>query len=257
VLPASARGRPGGWKLVFVDFGMTGTLSAEAFSGLREVLLAVGTRDASRLVRAFQRLQVLLPGADLDLLERACKRVFDTLWGKSTREMMRMSTAEFSAFAEEFGDLLYEMPFQIPENLILLGRCVSILSGMATGLNPDFSVWQGLAPHVQKLVEKDGGTGWRLVMKELGDASRLLFGLPKRAEDLVSRIEQGRIDVRMPEMKQHVSRLEHSMRKLAGSIIFAAGLVAGTDLYLGGHLEIAAALGAAELILLGWILFGR
>ncbi len=266
VLPLSARrperanvsrSRPVGWKLVFVDFGMTGTLSADAFSGLREVLLAVGTRDASRLVRSFQRLQVLLPGADLDLLERACKRVFDAFWGKSTREMMRMSAAEFSAFADEFGDLLYEMPFQIPENLILLGRCVSILSGMATGLNPDFSVWKGLAPYVQKLVEKDGGTGARLVLKELENAARLLFGLPKRADDLLSRIEQGRVDVRMPEMKQHVSRLEHSVRKLAGSIIFAAGIVAGTELYLGGHLEIAAALGAAELILLGWILFGR
>jgi predicted unusual protein kinase regulating ubiquinone biosynthesis (AarF/ABC1/UbiB family) len=257
VLPAPRRSRPGGWKLVFVDFGMTGTLSAEAFSGLREVLLAVGTRDASRLVRAFQKLQVLLPGADLDLLERACKRVFDTLWGKTTREMMRMSTAEFSAFADEFGELLYEMPFQVPENLILLGRCVSILSGMATGLNPDFNVWQGLAPHVQKLVEKDGGTGWRLVVKELGGIARLLLGLPKRTDDLFTRIEQGRVDVRMPEMKQHVARLEHSVRKLAGSIIFAAGLVAGTELFLGGHLEIAAALGAAEILLLGWILFGR
>jgi len=236
---------------------MTGTLSPEAFGGLREVLLAVGTRDASRLVRAFQRLQVLLPGADLDLLERACKRVFDTLWGKSTREMMRMSTAEFSAFAEEFGELLYEMPFQVPENLILLGRCVSILSGMATGLDPDFNVWQGLAPHVQKLVEKDGGTGWRLVMKERGDVGRLLFRLPRRMDDLITKVEQGRIDVRMPEMKQHVSRLEHGVRKLAGSIIFAAGLVAGTNLFLGGHFEIAAAFGAADLILLGWILFGR
>src|SRR5208337_3694788 len=258
VLPVPARGsRPGGWKLVFVDFGMTGTLSDAAFSGLREVLLAVGTRDAARLVRSFQGLQVLLPGADLDLLERACRRVFDTLWGRSTREMMRMSTAEFSAFADEFGDLLYEMPFQVPENLILLGRCVNILSGMATGLNPDFSVWQGLAPYVQKLVEKDGGTGWRLVLKELENAARQLFELPKRVDDLLSRIEQGRVDVRMPEMKQHVSRLEHSVRKLAGSIIFAAGIVAGTELYLGGHLEIAAGLGAAELILLGWILFGR
>jgi predicted unusual protein kinase regulating ubiquinone biosynthesis (AarF/ABC1/UbiB family) len=259
VLPAPTRphGGPRGWKLVFVDFGMTGTLSAEAFSGLREVLLAVGTRDASRLVRAFQRLQVLLPGADLDLLERACKRVFDTLWGKSTREMMRMSTADFSAFVEEFGELLYEMPFQVPENLILLGRCVSILSGMATGLNPDFSVWQGLAPHVQKLVEKDAGTGWRLVLKELGDVARVLFGLPKRVDDLVSRIEQGRVDMRMPEMKQHVARLEHSVRKLAGCIILAAGLIAGTNFYLAGHIEIAAALGAAEVILLGWILFGR
>jgi predicted unusual protein kinase regulating ubiquinone biosynthesis (AarF/ABC1/UbiB family) len=258
VLPApSSRSRPGGWRLVFVDFGMTGTLSAATFAGLREVLLAVGTRDASRLVRAFQGLQVLLPGADLELLERACKRVFDTFWGKSTREMMRMSTAEFSAFAEEFGELLYEMPFQVPENLILLGRCVSILSGMATGLNPDFSVWQGLAPHVQKLVEKDGGTGWRLVLKELEGAARLLLSLPKRADELMTRIDQGRVDVRMPEMRQHVARLEHSVRKLAGAIIFAAGLVATTDLYLGGHPGIAAALGAAELLLLGWILFGR
>jgi predicted unusual protein kinase regulating ubiquinone biosynthesis (AarF/ABC1/UbiB family) len=255
--PEGSRGRPGGWKLVFVDFGMTGSLSAVAFKGLREVLLAVGTRDASRLVRAFQALQVLLPGADLDLLERACKRVFDTIWGKSTREMMRMSTAEFSAFADEFGELLYEMPFQVPENLILLGRCVSILSGMATGLDPDFNVWQGLAPHVQKLVEKDGGTGWRLVVKELGDMARVLFGLPRRADDLATRIEQGRVDIRMPELKQHVARIEHGVRKLAGSIIFAGGLIAGTNLYLGGHLEIALGVGAAELILLVWILFAR
>ena len=255
--PDGSRSRPGGWKLVFVDFGMTGSLSPAAFKGLREVLLAVGTRDASRLVRAFQSLQVLLPGADLDLLERACKRVFDTIWGKTTREVMRMSTAEFSAFAEEFGELLYEMPFQVPENLILLGRCVSILSGMATGLNPDFSVWQGLAPHVQKLVEKEGGTGWRLVLKELGDVARVLLGLPRRADDLATRVEQGRVDIRIPELKQHVARLEHGVRKLAGSIIFAAGLIVGTDLYLGGHPEIALGVGAAELILLVWILFSR
>ena len=147
---------------------MTGSLSpADSFNGLREVLLAVGTRDAARLVRAFQALQVLLPGADLDLLERACTRVFDTIWGKSTREMMRMTAAEFGAFAEEFGGLLYEMPFQVPENLILLGRCVSILSGMATGLDPDFSVWKGLAPYVQKLIEKDGRE--RLAPRHEGD----------------------------------------------------------------------------------------
>lgn len=257
VLPSPSRRSSAGWKLVFVDFGMTGTLSPDAFAGLREGLLAFGTRDAGRLVRAFHRLQVLLPGADLDLLERACKRLFDTLWGKSTREMLRMSTAEFSLFADEFSDLLYEMPFQVPEDLILLGRCVSILSGMATGLDPDFNIWNGLAPHIERLMRTDGSSGWRLALKELGSLARVMAGLPKRADDLISRIEQGRMDVRMPEMRQHVSRLEHSVRKLGGSIVFAAGLVAGTNLFLGGHLEIALAVGAAEVILLVWILFGR
>jgi predicted unusual protein kinase regulating ubiquinone biosynthesis (AarF/ABC1/UbiB family) len=257
VLPFPGPRGEAGWKLVFVDFGMTGSLTAESFSGLREVLLAVGTRDAARLVRAFKSLQVLLPGTDLDLLERACKRIFDTVWGKSTREMMQMSNEEAGAFAMEFSDLLYEMPFQVPENLILLGRCVSILSGMASGLNPDFSVWNGLAPYVQKLVEKDGQRGIRLVLKELGDMARVLFSLPKKADELASRIDQGRMEVRMPEMKMHVARLEHSVRKLAGSIVFAAGLVAGTDFYLAGHWQIALGLGAAELVLLLWILFSR
>lgn len=257
VLPTLPRTRPQGWKLVFVDFGMTGTLSENSFNGLREALLAVGTRDALRLVRAFQSLQVLLPEADLDLLERACKKAFDKLWGKSMREMMRMSNEELRVFIDEFGDLLYQMPFQVPENLILLGRCVSILSGMATGLDPDFSVWKGMAPYVQKLMEKDGQTGAGLVMKELGNLARVLLGLPRKVDELATRMEQGRMEVRMPELKQHVTRLEHSVRKLAGSIIFAAGLVAGTELFLGGHLNYTLGLGAAELVLLIWILFGR
>ena len=257
VLPAPTRVKPGAWKLVFVDFGMAGLLDPGAFSGLRETLLAIGTRDAPRLVHAFETLHALLPGADRDLIERACRRIFDTVWGKSTREMMRMSNAEAGAFAAEFSDLLYEMPFQVPENLILLGRCVSILSGIAMGLNPEFAVWNGLAPYVQKLIEREGGSGARAVLKEIGNLGRVLFGLPKRADELATRMEQGRMEVRMPEMKQHVTRLEHSVRKLGGSIVFAAGLVAGTELYLGGHLEVALGVGAAELILLIWILFSR
>ena len=168
-----------------------------------------------------------------------------------------MTNEDFRVFAAEFGDLLYEMPFQVPENLILLGRCVSILSGMASGLNPDFSVWNGLAPYVQKLMQQDGQSGARLIFKEIGDMARVLLGLPKRVDEVASRMEQGRMEVRMPEMKQHIARLERGVRKLAGAIIFAAGMVAGTDLFLGGHLELATALGAAELLLLLWILLGR
>jgi len=256
IRPAPTPGNRGAWKLVYVDFGMTGTLDAASYKGLREVLFAVATQDAARLVRAFDTLRVLLPSADRDQIERACRLLFETLWGKSTREMVRMSNAEIGAFADQFGTLLYEMPFQVPENLILLGRCVSILSGMATGLDPDFAVWEGLAPYVSTLIAKEGGTGFRRVLKEVGDLGRRLVGLPRQADDLFSWILQGKTEVRLPEMKGYVSRIEKSVRKLAGAIVFAAGIVAGTDLYLGGHTGLALGAGVAELILLGWILFG-
>jgi predicted unusual protein kinase regulating ubiquinone biosynthesis (AarF/ABC1/UbiB family) len=257
VVPAPDRGQRRAWKLVFIDFGMTGTLDAQTFDGMREVLLAVGTRDPARLVRAFRALRLLLPGADLELLERACKKVFDTLWGKTTREMMRMSNEEFHAFADEFGGLLYEMPFQVPENLILLGRCISILSGIATGLDADFSVWQGLAPYVQKFIERDGSTGVRLVFREIVTMARTVLGLPRRVDELASRIEQGRLDVRVPEMRQQIGRLERSLRKLGGAIVFAAGVIAASILLTAGHVLTALGLGAAGLLLLLWILLGR
>ncbi|HVO39702.1 MAG TPA: AarF/UbiB family protein [Spirochaetia bacterium] len=251
------RRAPGGWRLVFVDFGMTGTLSSDTFAALREALISVATRDSPRLVQSFQKLHILLPGADLELVQRACERVFNVIWGKSTRDMMRMTREEAAAFAEEFGDLLYQMPFQVPEHLILLGRCVSILSGIASGLDPDFNVWNGLAPYARRLVaDTSGGTTGRL-LREIAEVARTLAGLPRRADTLMSRAEQGRLDVRLPELRQHVARLERGVRKLAGSIIFAAGLVAGTELYLAGRVEIAAAVGVVEVFLLGWVLFGR
>jgi predicted unusual protein kinase regulating ubiquinone biosynthesis (AarF/ABC1/UbiB family) len=208
-------------------------------------------------VRAFRALHLLLPGADLELLERACKKVFDSLWGKSTRDMMKLSNEDMRAFADEFGELLYEMPFQVPENLILLGRCVSILSGIAMGLDPDFSVWQGLTPYVQKFIERDGSAGIRMVVREVTGFVRSLLGLPRRVEELAARVEQGRLDVHVPDMKQNIARLERSLRKLGGAVVFSAALVAGALLVGAGHLVPALAAAGAGLLILLWILLGR
>ncbi len=255
VLPAVTA--PGGFRLVFVDFGMTGTLPPETFAGLREALVSIGTRDAARLVASFRKLQILLPGADMELVERACERVFNILWGRSTRDMLRIERAEAAAFIDEFSDLLYQMPFQVPENLIMLGRCVSILSGIASGLDPDFNVWNGLAPYARRLVEADGRGMVGNVLQEIAGVVRVLAGLPRRAESFISRAEQGRLEVRMPELRQHVARLERGVRKLGGSIIFAAGLVVGTWFFLGGYPEAAVGVCVVEVALLGWILLGR
>jgi predicted unusual protein kinase regulating ubiquinone biosynthesis (AarF/ABC1/UbiB family) len=257
VLPGSAPGDPGAWRLVFVDFGMAGTLTPGAFAGLREALISVATRDATRLVSAYRRLGILLPGADVDLIERANRSAFERVWGKSTKDIMAMSLSEAGALAEEFGEILYEMPFQVPQNLILLGRCVSILSGIAMGLDPDFNVWNGLAPYAKRLVEADDGAGPALAWKEIKAFIGFLASLPGRAESLMSRIEQGRTEIKLPEMKQHVTKLEHSVRKLAGSIVFAALLVCGTAFYLTGNARPASACAAAGGCLLLWILFGK
>jgi predicted unusual protein kinase regulating ubiquinone biosynthesis (AarF/ABC1/UbiB family) len=239
------------WRLVFVDFGMMGRISSEQFAALREVLIGVGLRDPARLVRAYQRLGILLPGANLEQLEQASARMFDRFWGKTTPEMMEMRRDEAAEFIHEFGDLMYEMPFQVPENLILLGRCVGILSGMSTGLDPDFNVWTELAPYAGQLVQSEAGNVVRVILDEAVSQARALVGLPVKIDALLNRIEQGRLEARIPDIDRWITRLERALLRLGGAVVAAAFLLGAVQLFLNRQPILALVLlGGAVLILL-------
>jgi predicted unusual protein kinase regulating ubiquinone biosynthesis (AarF/ABC1/UbiB family) len=246
-----------GWKLTFIDFGMTGTLPENTFKALREILISVGSQDAHRLVEAFQLLDVLLPGADLELLERASQRLFEKFWGKSTQEMMKMHGEEAHKFLDEFSDLLYEMPFQAPENLILLGRCVSILSGMCSGLDPAFNFWDSLSPYANNLLEAEGGGKLKTFLDEGLNILQKLIALPAKTDALISRMEQGRLEVRVPTLVREMEKQSRSQRKIAGSVVFAAFLLSGVQLYIAGAVSIAIGFGSAALLVLLWVGVGR
>ena len=260
VLPAeSAPDGSSGWKLVFVDFGMTGTVPNNQFTALREILIAVGTQDIPRLMKALPLMGVLLPGADLDLLERAIRRVFESFWGKSTTEIASLGPEEGMAFASEFADLLYEMPFQIPENMILLGRSLSILSGICTNMNPDFNVWSSIMPYARQLIDADKGgkEGQRVIVQEALDFLRVLVALPARANTLLQRIEQGRLEVQVPEIRIHFTLLERRINRLSGAIVFAIFFYSSVQLYLAQHVQLAVITAVAAGITMLWILIGR
>lgn len=122
---AARDGRP--FYIVFVDFGMVGRITDQVKRGLRELLIAVGTRDSKRVLKAYQALGVLLPSADLSRIEEAQAEVMDYAWGKSTTELMQMSRSDMHDFALKYRDLLYKMPFQVPQDFIYLARAVGML----------------------------------------------------------------------------------------------------------------------------------
>jgi len=44
------------WELTFVDFGMVGRVPSDLRNGLRELLIGIGTRDSSRVIKAYQMM---------------------------------------------------------------------------------------------------------------------------------------------------------------------------------------------------------
>lgn len=233
VLPLPEKEEDGSTKfrLTFIDFGMVGRMPDRLVEGLREAVISVGLQDAPRLIKAYQTLGVLLPSANTKLLEEASTQVFDRFWGMSMNELRSIRHDEMMKFGLQFRELLLSMPFQLPENLLLLGRTLGILSGMCTGLNADFNLWLQIAPYAKKLTEGENGSAFDVFLNEAGDFLKTLLAIPGRTERVLGRIERGQLNVEMPLVNLQISYLEKSVNRLTGGIFFLGLLIAGAILY--------------------------
>jgi predicted unusual protein kinase regulating ubiquinone biosynthesis (AarF/ABC1/UbiB family) len=243
------------WRLTFVDFGMVGHVPDNLRTGLREMLIATGTQDAARMIRSFQTLHVLLPNTDLKQLEQMSASMFDMFWGKSMDELRQLSPEEMFRFADRFRDLMYNMPFQLPQNLLMLGRTVAILSGMCTGLDKEFNLWNQLSPYATKLVSQEVGSNWRVWLNEAGNIFKELIAIPSKMGRVLSQIERGDLTVQVPAVSRQMTYLEKAINRLAGSLVFTAFLIGSVMLYnVGKDLLAGILIGAAGVTLI-WILF--
>jgi predicted unusual protein kinase regulating ubiquinone biosynthesis (AarF/ABC1/UbiB family) len=248
---------PRPWKLVFIDFGMVGEVTDNVVAGLRELVIAVAQRDPERTIKAYQLMGVLLPTADLELLKQANQRAFERFWGKTAPELMQLSQTEAMAFVSEFRDLLLTAPFQLPENMLLLGRCLTILSGICSGLDEAFNVWQSVMPWARKLVDAEGGKAFDAFFSQAGEFVRVLTNIPRRTEALLTRLEQGRLDVRSPELRLELMRANRNLRRITTALIFMTFTLGGVQLYLANAFWPALLFTAGALIALVGLVFTR
>jgi predicted unusual protein kinase regulating ubiquinone biosynthesis (AarF/ABC1/UbiB family) len=254
-LPGQTEDGKPAWRLTFVDFGMVGHVPETLRTGLREALIATGLQDAARLIRSFQTLHVLLPNADLKELEQMSASMFDMFWGKSMEELRQLSPEEMFHFADRFRDLMFNMPFQLPENLLLLGRTVAILSGMCSGLDNEFNLWNQLGPYATKLVSQEVGSNWRVWLDEAGNILKELVAIPSKMGRVLSQIERGDLTVQVPTVSRQLTYLEKAINRLTGSLVFAAFLIGSVILFNAGKILFAGIFLGCSGVTLIWMLF--
>jgi predicted unusual protein kinase regulating ubiquinone biosynthesis (AarF/ABC1/UbiB family) len=241
------------WTLTFVDFGMMGEISDTLRAGLRDFILAVVARNGRALITALERMDVLLQSADTDALERAMSQSFDRFGGMGVAELRAIDERELEAFAREFGETVRGLPFQLPESFLLLVRTISLISGVTSGLNPAFNMWDAVEPFARTVLS---GSGSRLLQdlpqRALAYAATLAR-LPGRVDELATRLDRGQIAVRTPEVHQQLRSLNRTLTRLISAIVFAALLFSGVlarpgDEVLGWVLMAASALPLLHLV---------
>ncbi len=250
------------FQLTFVDFGMAGRVPPQMGEQLREILLALALRDAHRMVRAYQALNLFLPGADLERVEEATARLFDQFWGMSMEELWQVDYAQMHALALEFRDILFDLPFQVPQDFIFLGRAVGILSGLAISLDPQFNPWGAIEKYSQRLLRRQREwPGLQEAFQVTLETLRPLLSLPLKLETVLEQAGRGELKVRLvPDrgLERQLRRMERASGRGWWGLVFAALLTSGTVLYVSQEPVLAAiGWGLAGLSLLWGLVSGR
>jgi len=235
------------WKLTFIDFGMMGEVPASTRSGLRKLLIAAASRDGKGLMAAISDVGVLVPSADTVELERAMTHLFARFGGMGFAELREVDPREFRDFAVEFGDVVRSLPFQMPENFLLIIRAMSLTSGVCSSLDARFNLWDSIEPYAAQLLRDERGNIVQDVAQQALDAAGMALGLPKRLDGLLTRFEDGSLSVANPRLERQLGRLDRTAQRSASALIFGALLVSGSvvradDMVLGNVLMIASVL---------------
>ncbi len=245
-----------GWMLTFIDFGMMGEVPPSTRRGLRKMLIAAASRDGKGLVDAARNIGVLLPSADTTQLELAMTRLFARFGGLGFAELREVDPREFRAFANEFQEVVRTLPFQLPDDFLLIIRAMSLTSGVCSALDPAFNLWDSVEPYAQRLIREERGNVVRDLGTRVSDTAGTLARLPGRLDALLTRIDDGALPISDPTLERRVGALERTLRRAVSALVFG-GLLAGgvllrpDDEALGTVLRVVSVIPLAQALLPG------
>jgi predicted unusual protein kinase regulating ubiquinone biosynthesis (AarF/ABC1/UbiB family) len=200
--------------LIFYDFGMMGQLPAVTREKLMATFMGVAQKDADRVVQSLIDLGVLVPTSDLSAVRRSVQYMMDNFLDKP----FEMQSIE--AISDDLYDIAYGQPFRFPATFTFVMRALSTMEGVGRGLDPNFNFMEVAKPFAMKLMSSDPSSGnsgnlsgnlFDEISRQAVQASNSAFGLPRRLEETLDKLEKG--DLRVRVRSTETDRL---LRKLSG-----------------------------------------
>jgi ubiquinone biosynthesis protein len=141
-------------RIGIVDFGMNKRLSPAVMAMLRENLLATVTRDAGRYARSFLDAG-MIDARDVAAVEDVARLSFDPKYFNLTpREVAGLDFGEY--LGRMRGQMKRVRSFRLPDGIVMWGRALTLLMGLASELAPGIRPLEVVGPYVVRFLA--GGT---------------------------------------------------------------------------------------------------
>ncbi|MBD1822241.1 AarF/ABC1/UbiB kinase family protein [Cyanobacteria bacterium FACHB-DQ100] len=180
--------------LIFYDFGMMGQIKPITRERLLDTFFGVAQKDGDRVVKSLIDLGALAPTDDIGPVRRSVQFMLDHFMDKPFEEQ------SVNAISDDLYEIAYDQPFRFPATFTFVMRAFSTLEGVGKGLDPEFNFMEVAKPFAMQLMSNgnspDGGLLNEL-SRQAVQVSSTAFGLPRRIEDTLDKLERGDLRVRV------------------------------------------------------------
>lgn len=237
---------PGGVVGV-LDCGMVGRIDEVLRDEVEWLLLAVASRDVTRLTDAVLRLGNAPPDCPRDRLRADLNDFVGDYVGHSLRDL------DLGAALTRLVEIIRRYHVILRPRLALLLKTLILLEGTSRLLSPDVSLASLIGPHYLRAMERRFSPRqiWSRLSRSFRDWERFLGTLPGDLENVLSRVRAGTYTVRLSHR-----HLDPVVNRLVMGVITAALVVAGSQLWSRETQPVVMGvplLGATAFLLAAWI----
>jgi predicted unusual protein kinase regulating ubiquinone biosynthesis (AarF/ABC1/UbiB family) len=231
-------------ELIFYDFGMMGQIQPLTREKLMQTFMGIAQRDANQVMVSLVELGALAPVSDMGPVRRSIQYMLDNFMDKP------FETQSITQISDDLYDVAYNQPFRFPATFTFVMRAFSTLEGVGKGLDPDFNFMEVARPFAAELMTngnlsgRDDSNGGLLgeLGRQAAQVGSSAFGLPRRLEDTLDKLEQGdiRVRVRSIETDRALRRISSVNMGTNYTLLIATFTLSATILLVNQHIWLAA-----------------
>ncbi len=222
-------------SLIFYDFGMMGRIKANVREGLMQTLFGIAQKDGERVVQSLIDLGAIAPTDDMGPVRRSIQYMLDHFMDKPFEKQ------SVAAISDDLYELAYNQPFRFPATFTFVMRAFSTLEGVGRGLDPEFNFMEVAKPYAMQLMTDMNGSEGNSFLNELSrqaaQVSSTAFGLPRRLEDTLEKLERGdmRLRVRSIETERLLRRQSSIQLSISYALLISGFTLSATILVVSNH----------------------
>lgn len=223
--PGNLRVRDG--QIVWIDFGMMGTLNHKDKELMKNAVIALSSNDTEKMVDVILALGVHHKTIDYSLL-------YDDLENFMSRYLaMNLSDIHLGEAIQEIFTIARKYAISMPKGVSMLARGLITIESTMTLLDPQTNIIQISAAHVSQNFLKKLDIKNEILHngKKLYDSYKHMIDMPIRFNEVMRMLMKGRLKLNLEVMDSSVplTRINHMVNKLVVGII-ASGLLMASAL---------------------------